>query len=437
MGLHFLAGADQRGKYLRYDTAVILKRFFLAEQALVVGMAGWLPSIGDISAKLTIPKIAWEDAMTAQALRERVFELKFPSRILDVGNDAALVNFIRNTYRAPNEAAFLMLMARLYKPALKTAYESYLALADVIGDGPTYRFLRLAVQEQQEHAQIIESLLVTYPAETLQASADWVERKHAEWRALGGITLDASTSVRPALQPDTFQPSQTANRGQRFKNVRFYWPDIIDSGYPYGDGMQLQLRSAISHLNEVWAVENGGYVLFAFAEQLGWEFVFDAARWVYDESRHCQMGYRRLKSWGFEDEEIPLGNYIYESCKGCDPIYRLGMLFYFESKNIGKKIERIRSFERMNDRVSQHDMDFDWADETIHTSYGKKWLSKVLELRGGSPDDYTETKTVCDTMVNQVVASVTADEAAEIQAIATGMIRKATDRSRLATKEEE
>ena len=55
--------------------------------------------------------------------------------------------------------------------------------------------------------------------------------------------------------------------------------------------MQLQLRSAISHLNEVWAIENGGVMLSAFADILPWEWIHNAARWTYDESRHCRMGY--------------------------------------------------------------------------------------------------------------------------------------------------
>ena len=40
-----------------------------------------------------------------------------------------------------------------------------------------------------------------------------------------------------------------------FKNQRFYWPHIIDPDFPSADGIYLQLRSAIGHLNEAWAAE--------------------------------------------------------------------------------------------------------------------------------------------------------------------------------------
>ena len=114
--------------------------------------------------------------------------------------------------------------------------------------------------------------------------------------------------------------------------------------FPYGDGIRLQLRSAVSHVNEVWAVETGGAILHAFADDLGWEFIYDAARWTYDESRHMRMGYERLKTWGYPPEEIPLGSYIYDSARGQDPVIRLGMLHYFETKNIGKKTKRAEAF---------------------------------------------------------------------------------------------
>ena len=77
-------------------------------------------------------------------------------------------------------------------------------------------------------------------------------------------------------------------------------------------------------LNEVWAVETGGAILHAFAEDLDWEYIYDAARWTYDESRHVLMGYERLRAWGFALDEMPLGSYIYDSAAGQEPIIRSG-----------------------------------------------------------------------------------------------------------------
>jgi hypothetical protein len=125
---------------------------------------------------------------------------------------------------------------------------------------------------------------------------------------------------------------------------------------------------------------------------LGWEFVFDAARWTYDESRHCRMGYDRLLGWGFAPEEMPLGTYIYDSARGQEPLYRLGMLFYFETKNIGKKTQRAEAFARLDDQVSRHDMEFDWA-ETIHAHYGAAGSMPCTASRTRRP---SQSRTRCE-----------------------------------------
>ncbi|GED54081.1 DUF455 family protein [Brevibacillus borstelensis] len=442
----YLPGSE-RGKYMRYDTAVILKRFYLCEKELVVGEAGWIPGIPYFDMKTLLPKILWEDAMTANALRERVFELRFPSRILEVGEDQQLIDLIQRARSAPNALAFLSTLAHVFKPALLQAYQTYLRLADHIGDGPTYRFMNLAVEEKQRQIREISLLLERESARADHAdrvlAEQWTNEIQERLQAMGGIGLDAPVAEaeqketalgnQPAAAGESaealshaipFAPMEVPARDGRFIHVRFYWPDNVDPSFPYGEGFRLQLRSAVSHLNEIWAVENAGHVLYSFAGELGWEFIYDAARWVYDESRHCRMGYERLRSWGFEEAELPLGTYIYDSCKGQDPIYRLGMLFYFESKNIGKKLDRIKNFESMNDRTSQHDMDFDWADETIHTSYGKTWLSAALKKRGQDPDDYTEIKEMCESIVKRTVETATAEEIEKITEIANRMIAK-------------
>ena len=176
--------------------------------------------------------------------------------------------------------------------------------------------------------------------------------------------------------------------------------------------MQLQLRSAISHLNEVWAIEAGGVILSAFAYVLPWEWIHDSARWTYDESRHCQMGYERLMAWGLEPAEIPLGTYIYESASGQNPIYLLGMLYFFETKNIRHKPARAQLFHSYGDALSEHDMDFDWADETMHAGYGKQWLKELLAARGQDPTAYDQVRERCEKLVRDYVSTATAEDVA-------------------------
>ena len=98
---------------------------------------------------------------------------------------------------------------------------------------------------------------------------------------------------------------------------------------------------------------------------------------------------------------MPVGSFLYESARDQDPIYRLGMLHFFETKNIGKKMKRAEAFGSYGDSVSQHDMDFDWADEGIHAAFGKRWLLKLLEVRGETPEAFERLKRRCEELAEK------------------------------------
>lgn len=430
----YLPGRHVRAAFMRMDSARLLKRFFLCEEALVIGQAGWLASLGSYEIKTTLPRLLWEDAMCAHELRERVFELRFPSRVLEPGEDTPLWQLFSESLNAPNAGALLLALARVYKPALLAAYETYLATTDEIADGPTLRFLSQAVREKKAQLPLLEQFareVLKTPEQRAEAE-NWVAVLGQRLQDLGGVypqegggetPVPAEVVPLPGSWP--FRLPDVPVRDQRFHLCRFYWPDVIDPSIKYTEGVALQVRSAISHFNEIWAVETAGAVLHAFARRLGWPFIYNAARWAYDESRHCRMGYERLKQWGFTPQELPLGTYIYDSAAGQEPLYRLGMLFFFETKNISKKQERIRAFTAYEDEVSRHDMEYDWADETIHAHFGKYWLSALHE---NWPDLYPAPDVVrarCSELVDALLSTATAEEQRAIMAVAAAMMEKA------------
>ena len=320
-------------------------------------------------------------------------------------------------------------------PALRDFYQAYLEASDSIADGPTHRFLSLALSEKAEQIKAFEQwaeAALSENSELRGAAVAWTQAVGNRLSEIGGSGVGSSSSV-PAVGPlpgsrTYFVPAHPA-RDPRFLPCRFYWPDIVDPSFPYGEGIRLQLRSAISHLNEVWAIEAGGVILSAFADMLPWEWIHDSARWTYDESRHCQMGYERLMAWGLDPAEIPLGNYIYESASREDPIYLLGMLYFFETKNIRHKPARAQLFRSYGDSLSEHDMDFDWADETMHAGYGKHWLKEVLAIRDQDPATHDRVRERCEKLVGDYVSTATAQEMAEIKKVANRLMAKAARRS--------
>jgi uncharacterized ferritin-like protein (DUF455 family) len=429
----FLLIPQARARWMRFDTAQLLKRFFFCERSLLISMAAWIPAIAPLEIKTGLARFAWQSAETANALRDRVFELRFPNRLLEEeGADHALSELFASLKNSPSVSAFLVSAGKTLLPALRCAYGAYLEASDFIADGPTHRFLSLALSEKTEQInafeQWAESALLGNP-EIREEALAWTRAIADRVRDLGGIGLDPPPCARTwELLPGskTYAVPRRPARDPRFWPCRFYWPDIVDPTYPYGQGLQLQLRSAVSHLNEVWAIEAAAVILTAFANVLPWEWIHDSARWTYDESRHCLMGYERLIAWGLDPAEIPLGTYIYESASGEDPIYLLGMLYFFETKNIRHKPTRAQLFHSYGDSLSEHDMDFDWADETMHAGYGKHWLKQLLAVRGQDPAAYNELRERCGKLVSDYVSTVSAKEVADIKRVANRLITMAS-----------
>jgi uncharacterized ferritin-like protein (DUF455 family) len=312
---------------------------------------------------------------------------------------------------------------------LRDAYQAYLAASDSIADGPTHRFLALALAEKIEQIAMFGRWAESEASRNPDSRArEWAKAVADRLSQVGGVGVGRSSAAAPAgilAGAKAYAIPDRPARDPRFWPCRFYWPDIVDPAFPYGEGVQLQLRSAISHLNEVWAVETGGAMLSAFANELPWEWIRDSARWTYDESRHCRMGYERLIAWGFDPAQIPLGTYIYDSASGEDPIYRLGMLYFFETKNIRHKLPRANLFHEYGDRLSEHDMDFDWADETIHASYGKHWLGELLAARGEDPEAPEGIREQCRKLVSDEVATATSEEVASLKKLASSLAEQA------------
>jgi uncharacterized ferritin-like protein (DUF455 family) len=430
----YLRGEQPRARWKRLDTAQILKRFFFCERSLIVGASAWIPHLQYLDVKMAVPYFCWQNAETANDLRERVFELRYPSRMMEhEGADRPLAMLLAEIRRAPTVAAFLSVWGNVALVAVRDAYQEFLEHSDPLADAPTYRFLELSLREKEKQI----SMLSTWAAEEFArdlanrtCTENWIAGFSEQLGVLGGIGTDvAPPDIELAAIPGSKSLSvpDLPARDPRYWSCRFYWPDIVDPEFPYGEGLLLQLRSAVSHLNEVWAVEHGGIILSEFSDVLPWEWIYDAARWTYDESRHCRMGQNRLEAWGFDPSEVPLGSYIYESAKGAEPIYRLGMLYFFETKNIGRKPERTAVFKEIGDAASEHDMDFDWADETIHATYGNRWLRALHELHPEKFPAAAKIRDDCEFMVKSMIASASAAEKIAISERAHRMIQRANE----------
>ncbi len=427
-----LTSDSSRLQLMWRDTAEILTRLFFLERSLILSQAGWITRVPRLEDKALLGRLLWEDSLAAHDVRERIFELRYPRRDVNPDLHSAIIRLYDEGRHAPSVEAFVMGLARVLKPALLNAYRSFNDVSDRISDGPSALLLRHAMDDLSAQIADLEralDLMFEIAPDAQTTAEQWAAGLQAQLEALGGNVLEATTGElvtafeAPLRVPFTL-PSRPG-RDARFKNQRFYWPHIVDPGFPSAEGIHLQLRSAIGHLNEAWAAEAAAITLYSFADALEWDFVKDVARWTYDESRHCLMGYQRLLEWGYTPEELPMGDYLYTAALEGGPLVVLGMLHHFETKYIHRGRERIETFARYDDEASRHDYEFDWADETFHAEYGRRWLKVLLPQDGMPVSTVDELREQCQQLVDAKVATATEFEITAIHGIAAELIAKA------------
>src|SRR5436190_10652143 len=191
----YLLSPQPRARWMRFDTAQLLKRFFFCERALLVSQAAWIPAIAPLEIKTTLARFIWLNAETAHALRNRVFELRFPSRLLEEeGADHSLIEVFNAVKDSPSVPAFLLSLGNVLLPALRDSYQSYLTASDSIADGPTHRFLSLALIEKLDQIATFERWAqseTSHNPESRAGAREWANAVADRLSRVGGVGVGA------------------------------------------------------------------------------------------------------------------------------------------------------------------------------------------------------------------------------------------------------
>ena len=432
-----MQSSHPRAKFMVSDASKILKRFYFLQRECVLAQAGWTPGTVHWETKLLWPEFLWQDALVATELRERVLELRYPERRIELGEDGQLVALWRSLLRdAPSDLAFAHAMRGAIKPFLRKAFSIYLDQVDSLDDAPTVRILKQVLLDLDEQILCLAAVQhdgdQIYSADVLAMAQKWGREVTVVLDSLSSESLlqekavDVSDFNLARRGAQRFEISRLGKRDPRFSYSQIPWPDSLLPARGAGIGFELQIRQAQAHLNEIWAAEMAAAVIFDLADDAPPEFLKDAARWCFDEIRHCRMGYARFLDWGFTKAEMPMGSYSYDIGARVDDLTRLGIIFFFETTYIHTKSDRTKSFAEFGDRISSHDMDFDWADELIHSYYGKKWLEYFIEKRGLNikPQDI---KNAAENTVNSIRAEASEADKKRIEELYHATMRRARE----------
>jgi hypothetical protein len=190
--------ADLRELYGRYDVEAIARRvrnFRYAEEWTMMVLAGWIATIPEVPVKTGLGKIVWDCAQSADALGNRLPELRCGRKAVEASEAAntGFAEFVQALAEPETPDLTIEKLAGVFdvlKPHLLAVYERTMRETDQITDAPTIELLEDAVRRTRKHVawgdEVLERLCDTDGKRERRRRR--VTALRARLEACGGVT---------------------------------------------------------------------------------------------------------------------------------------------------------------------------------------------------------------------------------------------------------
>lgn len=403
------------------DTVVLLCDWQYIERSIHRLIAGWGRDISGWDDKSTIHRHIWDQAECVRRLRERTAQ--FPGGRADAPVSAELEHLANKVLLAPSlQDALDGIYIHLLK-TLVAAYGEYVAKVHPVHDAPTISLLHEINQIKSQQWLWYRDYRRRHPHTTDASYRQEIEN-----------SLAACGHFRNALPIKEAAVALPAGVATNFKLPRFSARDeTAMPKYPFMEYVRADFTRSIETRRLFWAY---GYMLeknlpddqlawLYDGHYMPWDWHHDISRHLWDESRHGDSGYSRLKDFGISLDEVGFATYgqeerskilqDYEEKNGLssetliarqneilspykmehlsekelyEAVFNIGMVA--ETGHFVVKNESYVDFREGQDLESAEMMLFDIIDETAHVQYAHRWLPLLAEHAQIDNSNYRE-----------------------------------------------
>jgi len=387
-------------------------------------IAAWGRDISGWDDKSTIHRHIWDQAECVRRLRERI--VQFPGGKADAPVSAELEHLVNKVLLAPNlQDALDGIYIHLLK-TLVTAYGEYATSVHPVHDAPTISLLHEINQIKSQQWLWYRDYRRRHPHTTTPDYLTSIETSLATCGHFrSSLPLNAEGAAKPAGVATDFKLSRFSARDEP-----------IRAKHPFMEYIRADFTKSIETRRLFWAyaymleknLPDAQLVWIYDGHYMPWDWHHDISRHLWDESRHGNSGYSRLKDFaisldevGFstyeqEDREKILAEYAQENGVSVDEAYSrqreilapykmehktknelyddiffIGMCA--ETGHFVVKNESYVDFKEGQDLESAEMMLFDIIDETAHVQYAHRWLPLLAEHAEVDNSNYRERAT--------------------------------------------
>lgn len=389
-----IIGQHPQSRFLRpIDTARVLKRLMWYEFECSRMAFGWIPAVSDYDAKTKLGRFAYVHVQNTKHYYERLKEL--PGTVSEKDGAPPLVREVfERIAMAPDEEAFYIGYRFLAAQILEECMQLKHALDPVL-DAPTMDKIKYVLLEKDELSEWLKDR--TQFANTdqelqLEGFQEWKNYVVAVWqlfkegersnKAVDAVNWPIHPTDAPAgpVPPEsTLDPEFPPYTAKPQYEKAYSDPDMS----PLHDNIK---QMHYINATEIGAAESLCYLYYG-VQHMPLQFYFDAARHLWDEIRHSQMGVRRLRQFGYSTKQFKFfrggpGLSMDQLKKEFFPDMYAGLTMVAEPCSFIKKRKSAEKFWEFGDGLSAIHCEFDMVDERMHVDFGKTWGPELYQQIG-------------------------------------------------------
>ena len=284
---------------------MLLSNWRYLEYSVLRIIAGWGRCAGDWEDKLAVCNHVWLQAQIVDRLRKRVD--MYPGGKPDAPVNAVFERLANAVLMAPNWPSAMAGLHDILNTLLVGAYRDYIAASHPVHDRPTHDLLREIIELKRQQTVWYWISNAAIRTRSMMSIAG------ASKRNCNHFTAGSMRSWKPATKSRDlcgagvdFRMAQTPGRVKHWNKAPNVFP-LLECDWNHSVEAR-RLFFMIGYCWEMGVAEQQLRWIYS-ADFMPFEFIHAESRHMWDESRHGNSGYSRLRDFGLDFEHFGYSSY--------------------------------------------------------------------------------------------------------------------------------
>src|SRR5688572_32380431 len=284
---------------------VLLSNWRYLEHSILRMIAGWGRNAGDWEDKLAVCYHTWVQAQIVDRFRKRLD--MYPGGRPDAPVHAVFERLANAVLLAPSFADAMAGIHDVLSPLLVRTYAAYIGSSHPVHDRPTHDLLRETLGLKRQQREWYDDFRQRHPHTIDTNYRKRIDAVFADLNGSLGNIVEASDAIaQPCGIRTDLRLAKTPGRVKNWDEAPNVIP-LVECDWNHS----IEARRLFFMIGYCWEMGVAEQQLrwIYHADFMPWDFIYAESRHMWDESRHGNSGYTRLRDFGLDFEHFGYSSY--------------------------------------------------------------------------------------------------------------------------------